>query len=283
MVDYSVRMIPVAQLHENPDNPRIEAGDVSDLLRSFREVGRVLEPLLVVPAPGYGHDHYLVEDGLRRLTAGRHVFRSLPCIVMRPLPEESFAQRELFVALTTDLLKHHLAPMERARAMGRLRDEFKLNQTQIAKSLGVSVGTVSRYLGLMELSDKSQRDVATGRLSVERALDAVKTHRAKNRAKAGQKPIDVGWNPDHFTDKHALSKRVRVMCDAKSSEDPSHGTRRRYGGGCHFCWEIVIRQDEASNIRLAQDTAGKRFDFVEPLVPITPDGGIRVNGVTGAE
>jgi len=42
------RLIPIAKLDPNPDQPRTDPGDLTELAASIREKG-VLEPLLVKP------------------------------------------------------------------------------------------------------------------------------------------------------------------------------------------------------------------------------------------
>lgn len=279
MPRYSIIMIPVNDIRPNPDNPRKEAGDVSELARELKTSGEMLHPVLVVPDPDpLKQGKYLLEDGLRRWTAARQVWSAVPARVRYPIPGESLVQRELMTALATDIHKKQLTAMEKARAFQRLMDELHLTQSEVGASLGISGSTVSSFTMLLDLGPKLQKSVESGKIPVQKARELVKDARARQRRDKGFKPIDVGWEPDHFTDRHALSKKVRVMCDAKE-----HSHRRRYGGGCHACWETVIRQDEATNIRLAQDTNGRAFDFVAPLVPISDDGNIRVNSVKGAE
>lgn len=263
-------MVHPDQIHPNPNNPRREAGDVSDLARSIKEHG-LYQPLLVIQSP-YHPGQYMLDDGYRRWVAGKSIGVELSCIVRLTQDDEDLAIRVLVTALVTDL-KEHLTPMERAKAYGQLRNEGKMTQDQIAEKLGVTASTVSRYMALLELSDRSQTDVRTGKLSVEKAVDAVQRNRAKNRQKEGKKPVDVGWEPDHFSVNHHLARKARVMCDARD-----HNNRRRHGGACGACWETVIRQDQDRVNRAAELS-----DSV-PLVPISPDGNIRVSGgVRGAQ
>lgn len=233
--------VPIKNIHPNPDNPRFEAGDVTALARSISDED-LLSPLLVIPAPEFGDGHYMIEDGYRRWVASKERNRvSLNCTVRYPAENEDRRVRALITGLITDLHKEHLTAMERAEAYGRLRDEGGMSQGEIAQRLSLNTSTVSRYLSLLELSDKSKNDVRTGKLSVENAITAVKKHRAGQRKKEGKKPVDVGWEPDHFTRNHHLARKAQTMCDARE-----HTGRRRLGGvSCGQCWETVIRQDEA--------------------------------------
>lgn len=271
-----VEMIHPDLIHPNPDNPRWEAGDVTGLAQSITEDG-LIQHLLVVPAPEFGPDHYMIEDGYCRWVAGKQIEEKLPCIVRYPNPDEDPAFRALITGLITDVHKTPLTAMERAKAYGRLRDGYSMTQEQIGKRCGLTASTISRYLSLLELSDKTQAAVREGRLSVDKAVVAVQVNRAKTRKKEGKKPVDVGWDPDHFSSSHHLARSARVMCDARD-----HNNRRRLGGACGACWETIIRADQ-DRVNRVQLNEGVAHPFGAPLVPITSDGAIRVNGVRGAE
>lgn len=60
------RMIPIDRLEPNPNQPRIEFGDLEELTNSIREKG-VLEPLLVRPAQVGGR--FMIISGERRYRA----------------------------------------------------------------------------------------------------------------------------------------------------------------------------------------------------------------------
>lgn len=266
-----IREIPVRNIHPNPKNPRWEAGDVTGLAQSI-EGEELLQSLLVIPAPQFGPNHFMIEDGYRRWVAGKERCETLPCIVRYPDPDEDLGIRAVITGLVTDVHKTHLSAMERAKAYGQLRDDYGMTQEQIGKRLGLTPSTISRYLSLLELSDKSKKAVRDGKVSVEQAVQAVQKHRAVTRKKNGQAPIDVGWEPDFFSRSHILAKKAEAMCDALE-----HSNRRRLGGiACGNCWNLVTRQDERK-IVMAE------YGLTVPM-PITADGGVRVDGgVTGAQ
>jgi len=267
--------VPVENLHPNPDNPRLEAGDVSELAESIRRHG-IKTDILVRPAPEFGDDHYMIEDGYRRWVAARHLldFETLQVKVSIPRPGEDLAIREVVTSLITTLHRQDLGPMERARAYGRLRDEAHMTQQEIATLMGFkSDSPVSRSLSLLELSPSYQKAVERGTTSVSRALQAIGQKRAKERVKQGQKPANVEWEPEHFTNKHPLAKQARTMCDTRG-----HTNRRRLDRvACGQCWETVIRQDEAKVVQVGYKNAGIEV----PWMPAWPIGTFSENGGNG--
>src|SRR2546423_14832906 len=72
------RLIPIDKLDPNPDQPRSEIGDLTELTASIKEKG-VLEPLLVKPMFG----RWMIIAGKRRLRAATKAgLKERPCIEM---------------------------------------------------------------------------------------------------------------------------------------------------------------------------------------------------------
>lgn len=257
--------VPLENLHPNPHNPRNEAGDVTELAASIKSQG-ILQDILVRPAPEFGPEHYMIEDGYRRWVAAKQHFTHVRVTVVTPEPHENLAVREIIISLTTTIHRTDLNAIERAKAYGRLRDEAGMNQQQIAKLMGLkSDSSVSRSLSLLELSPSYQRAVATGKTPVDRAVQAVQRKRAQNRKDQGHKPAKVEWEPEHFTRDHHLAGKARTMCDARE-----HTNRRRYGKvACGQCWETVIRQDQNVVDRVEYQGMGFEVPFIPPIM--TPD------------
>lgn len=254
--------VPINNLHPNPDNPRVEAGDVTELAASIREHG-IRQDIIVRPAPEFGEGHYIIEDGYRRWVAAMHILDEVQVSVSIPKPDDNLAIREIVTSLVTTLHRKDLSAMEKAKAYGRLRDEAGMSHQEIANLMGLrSDSSVSRHLSLLELSPAYQRAVASGKTSVDRALEAVVWKRAYDRKAKGQKPANVEWEPAHFTKDHPLASRARTMCDARE-----HTHRRRYGNvACGNCWETVIRQDQNTVDRVEYRASGFDVPFIPPIM-----------------
>jgi ParB family chromosome partitioning protein len=259
------QMIPVERLLPNPDNPRTTLEGIDELEESIREAG-LKHPLLVVPAPDKGKEGenwYYIEDGERRYEAMKGWNTEIQCII-RPLQRgENIHERFLSTALITGIQRQTLNPIERAQAYGRLRKEFGLNQVQIGKMVGLSSGSITNSLALLELSEDTQRRIARGSIKVNEAMRIVRTQRAKNRRhKGGSGITGAQWEPDWFTSTHALASKAVALCNKRD-----HNMRRRIGakgtsgfpGACGQCWESVIRadQDLVNEVELDRQVARK--------------------------
>src|SRR4029079_12894102 len=74
------RMIPIEKIDPNPEQPRSEFGDLTELTASIADKG-VLEPLLVRPSRSTGR--WMIIAGERRYRAARAAgLTELPCVVM---------------------------------------------------------------------------------------------------------------------------------------------------------------------------------------------------------
>lgn len=61
-------------------------------------------------------------------------------------------------------------PMDKAYAMRKLHDDFKMDQTQIAEKYGISQASVSNYLRLFTLSETIQNDIHDKTITMSQAL-----------------------------------------------------------------------------------------------------------------
>jgi len=182
------RLIPVrlGNIDLDPNQPRVEIGDVSELAQSIRQHG-LLQPIVVEPIEN--GRRYRILAGHRRYKACKEAgFESIPCIVRTV---EEHARLELQVI--ENLHRKDLSPVEEARALKRLMDEFNLHQRDLAKRLGKSLGSVNQTLRILSLSEEALESVQTSEqltksvlLEVAKEDDPKKQLTLIGKAKAGQ-------------------------------------------------------------------------------------------------
>lgn len=168
--------LPLAAIRPNPEQPRtgFDENDLDALADSIRLHG-LLQPVVVEPA-GVG---YQLVAGERRLRAAERAgMRTIPAIV-RPASES--ARQALELALTENLLRTELSPLEEATAYARLADTFGLTHEAIGMRLGRSRASVSNTVRLLNLAPEVQKSIAAGRLSAGhgRALLSLDSHAAQ--------------------------------------------------------------------------------------------------------
>jgi ParB family chromosome partitioning protein len=140
------RLISIDLLDPNPEQPRVEIGDLDELVASIKEKG-VLEPLLVKPCPLTGR--WMIIAGERRWRASKAAgLRSVPCIEM-DVDDRAVAE----IALIENMQRKDLTPWEEADGLAALCGKFGYTHDDVAKILGKSRTTVTESLSIASLPE----------------------------------------------------------------------------------------------------------------------------------
>jgi ParB family chromosome partitioning protein len=140
------RMIPVDKLDPNPEQPRTEFGDLTELTASIAEKG-VLEPLLVKPNRLAGR--WMIIAGERRWrSAQRAGLKEVPCVEME-VDEGTVAE----IALIENMQRKDLTVWEEADGLLALCDKFGYTHDDVARKVGKSRTTVTEALAIAKIPD----------------------------------------------------------------------------------------------------------------------------------
>lgn len=140
------RLISIDLLEPNPEQPRVEIGDLGELASSIKDKG-VLEPLLVKPAASFGK--WMIIAGERRWRAASMAgLRELPCIEM-DVDDRAVAE----IALIENLQRKDLTPWEEADGLASLCEKFGYTHEDVAKKIGKSRSTVTEALSIATLPE----------------------------------------------------------------------------------------------------------------------------------
>ena len=149
------RVIPIDKLDPNPDQPRTEIGDLTELTASITEKG-VLEPLLV-KADRLGR--WMIIAGERRWRAATAAgLTEVPCIEME-VDDGAVAE----IALIENMQRKDLTPWEEADGLLALCERFGYTHEDVARKVGKSRSTVTEALSIATMPDDVERCVATPR------------------------------------------------------------------------------------------------------------------------
>jgi ParB family chromosome partitioning protein len=164
----AAKEVPVGKIRANPLQPRTAFAerDLSELAASIAAVG-ILQPLLVHRVG----DGYELIAGERRLRAA--VMAGLAVV---PVVEHDAKNEDLLtLALTENLQREDLNPIEKARAFKNLLEKHNVTQEVAAKRIGKDRTTISNFVRLLDLPESVQHVVSRGGISMghARALLAV--------------------------------------------------------------------------------------------------------------
>jgi ParB family transcriptional regulator, chromosome partitioning protein len=142
--------LPLDLLQRGKYQPRVDMRPetLQELADSIKAQG-VIQPIVVRPIEGAGpSQHYEIIAGERRWRAAQIAgLTEIPAVV-RHIPDEA----AIAVALIENIQRENLNPLEEARALERLINEFALSHQQAADAVGRSRAGVSNLLRLLELA-----------------------------------------------------------------------------------------------------------------------------------
>jgi ParB family chromosome partitioning protein len=157
------RLIPLDRIDPNPEQPRVEIGDLTDLTQSIEEKG-VLEPLLVKPSPGGGR--WMIIAGERRWRAAKAAgLREVPCMEM-DVDDRAVAE----IALIENMQRKDLTAWEEADGLYALCERFGYTHEDVAKKVGKSRSSVTEALSIKTLPEEIREECRRADIGVKSLL-----------------------------------------------------------------------------------------------------------------
>jgi ParB family chromosome partitioning protein len=157
------RLVPIDKLDPNPEQPRTEIGDLSELSASISEKG-VLEPLLVKPSRLTGR--WMIIAGERRWRAAREAgLTEVPCIEME-VDDRTVAE----IALIENMQRKDLTIWEEADGLLFLCDKFGYTRDDVARKVGKSRSTVTELISIASLPEDVREQCRQANISAKSIL-----------------------------------------------------------------------------------------------------------------
>ena len=140
------RMIPAAQIHPNPDQPRQRIGALEPLATSIRDQG-ILQPILV---RRLGPKDFQIIAGERRYRAAVLAgLREVPCV-----EREAGDGDALELALVENLLRADLSAFEEAAAYEGLIRGHGHTHDSLARRVGKARTSITEILALLNIPEE---------------------------------------------------------------------------------------------------------------------------------
>jgi len=200
----ALRTLGVELLQRGKYQPRVDmhSESLEDLADSIRQQG-VVQPILV---RGIGKGQYEIIAGERRWRAAQLAGLQEVPVVVRDMDDRA----AIAVSLIENIQRENLNPLEEARALQRLIDEFEMTHQQAAEAVGRSRTAVSNLLRLLELGEVATAMVERGELEMghARALLALPP---RPQVDAAHQVVDKGLSV-RATEK--LVKKLLAAADA---------------------------------------------------------------------
>ena len=155
------REIDLTEIDVDPDQPRknFDRGALESLAKSIEQYG-VLSPILIrMTAPG---GSYRVVAGERRYRAAKMAgLNTIPAIIEFDDEEQGVTSAK---QLVENLQRENLDSLEKANAIGHMKDSYGWSVREIASRIGISKTMVQRSLDCLLYTSPSPRDATLSRM-----------------------------------------------------------------------------------------------------------------------
>jgi ParB family chromosome partitioning protein len=161
--------LPLDQLQPGRYQPRtrMDEGALYELAESIKAQG-VMQPVLVRPigpAASGGTRRFEIIAGERRFRAARLAGLDEVPVLVRDVDDEAAAA----MALIENIQREDLNPLEEARGLRRLTEEFGMTHEAAARAVGRSRSATTNLLRLLNLSEPVQQMLLIGDLEMGHA------------------------------------------------------------------------------------------------------------------
>lgn len=161
-----VRYLALGDIEVNPFQPRqqFDEQELADLSQSLEQHG-MLQPLVVMEKDdGTG---YQLLAGERRLRAARELkWDEVPVVVRSDVRGD---RHRLELALTENVQRQNLNPIEEAMGYQQLNEEFGMSHEEIGMRVGRSRVAITNIMRVLQLPAEIQRGLIEGRISTGHA------------------------------------------------------------------------------------------------------------------
>jgi ParB family chromosome partitioning protein len=143
-----------------------------------------------LPSHGDGETRYEIVAGERRWRAAQLAgLHAIPAVV-RDIPDES----AVAVALIENIQRENLNPIEEARALHRLVEEFGLTHEDAATAVGRSRATVTNLLRLLDLPRAVREFLERRQLDMGHARALLGLSTAEMQFEIAERIVKQGWS-----------------------------------------------------------------------------------------
>lgn len=186
MENNGILNIAAELIHQHPDNPRKDLGDLSELSESIKKKG-IMQNLMVIPGHWddkreWHEDGYTLIIGHRRFAAGKEAgLTEFPCRVVTDMDQKD----QVGMMLEENMQRNDLTIWEQANGFQMMLD-LGDTEEQIAEKTGFSKTTIKRRLNIAKLDQnvlKEKEDQEAFQLSLTDLYELEKIKDVETRNK----------------------------------------------------------------------------------------------------
>lgn len=187
-VNNGVIEIDINKIQPNPNQPRknFDQEALDDLACSIKTHG-VIQPIVLNKTEG---DKYLIIAGERRYRASIIAgLKTIPAII------KNYTDKQIKeISIIENLQREDLNPIEAARAIKQLMEEYKLTQETVSERIGKSRSNIANTLRLLNLYPDVVTMVEKGMLSAGHARCLVVVEEPTMQLRLANQCVKDKWN-----------------------------------------------------------------------------------------
>ena len=202
-----IHKIKVIEIEPNRDQPRknFDEEALDELANSIKTYG-VLQPIIV----NKKDDYYEIVAGERRWRAAKKAgLEEMPCIIKDDITEKSNKE----IALIENLQRVDLNPIDKAKGLKELIDDYGMTQKELADSIGLSRSNIANSVRILNLDPRVIELAQDGKLTEGHCRNLVMIEDPDKQYKAA---VDIIERGESVRD---IERRVKNNKVAKK-EDP---------------------------------------------------------------
>lgn len=210
--------IAVSLIDPNPFQPRRAFSEdrLKELADSIQSTG-IVQPVLLRRVG----ERYQLVAGERRWRAARIAKVEVIPALVRDLTDRD----ALEIALTENVLREDLSPIEVARAYQSLQEKFGYSHEEIAARLGLDRSTVTNTVRLLRLSPEIQELIENKKITPGHARAILAFQTAEAQSQLAQKIIKNGLSVRQAERMAAASSAQKPGIDDSAASKPDPNTK----------------------------------------------------------
>ena len=181
-----IHKIKVIEIEPNRDQPRrsFDEEALDELANSIKTYG-VLQPIIVNKKENY----YEIVAGERRWRAAKKAGLSeMPCIIKDDITERTNKE----IALIENLQRVDLNPIDKAKGLKELIDDYGMTQKELADSIGISRSNIANSVRILNLDPRVIELAQDGKLTEGHCRNLVMIEDPEKQYKAALNIIQKG-------------------------------------------------------------------------------------------
>ena len=181
-----IHKIKVIEIEPNRDQPRrnFDEEALDELATSIKTYG-VLQPIIV----NKKDDYYEIVAGERRWRAAKKAGLSeMPCIIKDDITDRSNKE----IALIENLQRVDLNPIDKAKGLKELIDDYGMTQKELADSIGISRGNIANSIRILNMDPRVIELAQEGKLTEGHCRNLVVIEDPDKQYKAALNIIEKG-------------------------------------------------------------------------------------------